>query len=153
MAHTNQDHSGFDLLDAQAIDLEESLGSDDTYTGITCYGQAGEILAQWDVCYLYVTDNKWYKADADLVTTMPAVVMATTAMSANDYGIFLLYGFVRNDGWAAWTVGGILYVSCAAGLMVQVQPAGAGDQIQVVGIAFAAQIVLFNPSYELVERA
>lgn len=154
MAHTNQQHSGFDLIDGQAIDLEESLGTSDTYTGITCYGQAYHELAQWDVCYRNAA-GKWAKALATLTTTMPAIVMATAAMSADGYGIFLLYGFVRDDGWAGWTIGhttGLLYVSRAtAGLMTQTLPALAGEQVQVLGSAIASKIILWNPSYELVE--
>lgn len=129
--------------------LEFSLG-DDTFSGNICYMQAGEDLLQWDLCYMY-TDEKWYKTDANDVAKMPGVVLATEALSADDYGIFLLYGFVRNDGWAAWTVGGILYASGTAGEMTQTQPAVAGDQVQVVGIALSAYKILFNPSYELVE--
>lgn len=151
MAHTNQPHSGFNLLDPQVMNLEESLSSDDTYTGITCRGQAYENLTQWDVCYRTAT-GKWGKAKADAVATMPAIAIATEAITADAYGTLLLFGFVRNDGWAAWTVGGLLYVNdVTAGLMDQVLPADAGEQVQVIGIAFTAQIIFFNPSYELVE--
>jgi len=149
----NQLHSGFDLIDGHAIDLEESLGTDDTYIGITCYGQAYENLDQWDICYRTAT-GKWAKAKADAAATMPAVVIATEAINADNYGIFLLYGFVRNDGWTAWTVGALLYVNdVTAGLMDETLPADSGEQVQIVGIAFTAQIVLWNPSYELVEIA
>jgi len=147
----NQIHSGFDLIDGHAIDLEETLATDDTFTGIICRGQAYENLTQWDVCYRDVT-GKWGKAKADAVGTMPAIVIATEAITANAYGTFLLFGFVRNDGWAAWTVGGLLYVNdVTAGLMDQVLPADAGEQVQVLGIAFTAQIIYFNPCFEIVE--
>lgn len=151
MAHTNQPHSGFDLIDGQAIDLEQALGTSDTYTGITCYGQAGEILAQWDVCYMGA-DGLFYKADASDDTEMPAVAITVQALSADAYGIFLLYGFVRDDDWDAWTIGGLLYpFDDTPGLMTQTLVADAGDQVQIVGIAFQTKIILFNPSYELVE--
>lgn len=154
MAHTNQLHSGFDLIDGHAIDLEETLGADDTYTGITCYGQAYEELAQWDICYR--NDVKWGIADANAEATMPAIVIATQALAADAYGIFLLYGFVRNDGWGAWTEGGLLYAdestAGTAGGMIQTHAGfAAGDQVQVVGIALQEKIILWNPSYELVE--
>ena len=153
MARTNQIHSGFDLIDGHAIDLEETLGTDDTYTGITCYGQAYENLAQWDICYR--NDVKWGKADANAVATMPAIVMATEAINADGWGIFLIIGFVRNDGWAAWTEGGLLYAdestAGTAGGMIQTHAGfAAGDQVQVLGIALQEKIILFNPSYELV---
>lgn len=153
MAHTNQDHSGFNLIDPQAIDLEESLATSDTYTGLTCYGQAGENLAQWDVCYLK-DDKKWYKAKADAAATMPAVVMATEAINADAYGILLLYGFVRDDDWTAWTIGGLLYpFDDTAGLMTQTLVSDSGDQVQIVGIAFDEKVIFWNPSLEIVEIA
>lgn len=154
MARTNQLHSGFDLIDGQAIDLEESLGINDTYTGITCYGQAYENLDPWEICYRNAA-GKWGLALATGITTMPAIVVATETINTDAYGIFLLYGFVRYDGWAGWTIGhttGLLYVSRAtAGLMTQTLPAIAGEQVQVLGSAIASKIILWNPSYELVE--
>ncbi|GAH38086.1 unnamed protein product, partial [marine sediment metagenome] len=63
--------------------------------------------------------------------------------------------FVRDDGWAGWTIEhttGLLYVSRATpGLMTQTLPVLAGEQVQVVGIALQEKIILWNPSYELVE--
>lgn len=150
----NQLHSGFDLIDGHAIDLEETLSANDTYTGITCYGQAYENLTQWQICYR--NDVKWGIADADAVATMPAIVIATATININNYGIFLLYGFVRNDEWDAWTEGGLLYAdestAGTAGGMIQTHAGfGAGDQVQVLGIALQEKIILWNPSYELVE--
>ncbi|GAJ17963.1 unnamed protein product, partial [marine sediment metagenome] len=37
------------------------------------------------------------------------------------------------------------------GALTQTAPAEATDQVQVVGVAITADIILFNPSYELVE--
>jgi len=139
------------------VNLSETpLDIDDTFTGITCYGQAYENLAQWDICYR--NDVKWGIADCSAVATMPAIVVATEAINANAYGIFLIYGFIRNDGWGAWTEGGLLYadesVRGTAGGMIQTHAAFvAGDQVQVCGIALQEKIILWNPSYELVEIA
>jgi hypothetical protein len=42
-------------------------------------------------------------------------------------------------------------VSAAAGTLTQSKPNGAGDQIQIVGIATHADRILFNPNYALAE--
>ncbi|MBA7541624.1 hypothetical protein ES705_33940 [subsurface metagenome] len=41
----------------------------------------------------------------------------------------------------------------AVGALKNAAPTTSGEQVQVVGIAITADIILFNPSYELVEVA
>ena len=80
--------------------------------------------------------------------------MATEAISADATGTFLVRGWVRNDGWTGWTVGassGILYASGTAGAITQTAPSGAGDQVQVVGWAYASKIIRFEPQLVIVE--
>ena len=137
------------VVSVAGIKIEEALATDLTWCGTTCDGTAGEALAQFDVCYLK-SDGKYWKADADAAATMPVIAIATAAISAEASGVFLLMGFVRKDAWT-WTIGGLLYASTAPGAMVQTAPSGTGDQVQVIGIAITADIILFNPSYELVE--
>jgi hypothetical protein len=120
------------------------------WTGIVAVLTAGEVLALGNSVYLK-NDSKAWKALATAAATMPAIALATCATIANTDYDFLLLGFMRKDAWA-WTPGGLLYVSRAtAGLLTQVLPALSGEQVQVVGVAITAAIILFNPSYELVE--
>jgi len=114
-------------------------------------GQAGENLAKYDACYLNA-DEKWYKAVAGAVATMPVVAMSLQAIASDSSGTLLLFGLTRNTAWA-WTIGGIIYASCTAGEVTQVAPSTTGNQVQVLGIAIEGSLILFNPSYELVERA
>lgn len=139
-------------LGAGGMLLDSSL-ADDSYSGVTITGTAGEDLAFGDVCYRK-SDGKYWKADANQATTMPGVVLCLQAIdeSVSATGEFLKYGFIRDDSWTAWTVGGLLYVSAAAtGAMVQTAPSGAGDQVQVLGYAYSAKVIFFNPSYVMVE--
>lgn len=122
---------------------------DDSYSGESFTATAGEILAQWDPCYLK-SDGKFWKVDADQVTTMPGVVLATAAILADAAGVFLKRGFARNDGWAGWTVGGLLY-SSTSGTITQTAPVGTGDQVQILGFAYAAKIIFFDPQLSSVE--
>ena len=63
----------------------------------------------------------------------------------------LVMGRVRDDDWN-WTVGGLIYASAAAvGGLVQTQPGGSGDIIQVVGVAYHADKMIFQPSPVLAE--
>ena len=91
-----------------------------------------------------------WKADADAATTMPVKAMALASISADASGKFLLFGWVRDDTWA-WTVGGLIYASVTGGALSQTAPSSSGDQVQVVGWAYSADIMFFNPNYALVE--
>lgn len=123
------------------------------WTGIVAILTAGEVLALGNCVYLKGGDSRAWKALATAVGTMPAIALATCATIAGTDYEFLLLGFMRNDAWA-WAPGGLLYVSRAtAGLLTQVLPALSGEQVQVVAVAITAKIILFNPSYELVEVA
>jgi len=59
-------------------------------------------------------------------------------------------GLVRDDTWD-WTVGGIIYASTDAGGLTQTAPSGSADIVQVVGVAYHADKMIFNPSMETVE--
>ncbi len=141
------------IVSIAGVKIEEALADDLTVCGTTCDGVAGENLAQFDVCYLK-NDGKYWKADADAVASMPVIAMATAAITAEASGVFLLLGFVRKDDWT-WTIGGLLYADEGTGGtiggMTHTAPAGAVDQVQVIGIAITADIIYLCPSLELVE--
>lgn len=142
--------AGLDLASGKNIKVIQALTSDHTWSGITAVMTAGTALTIGQICYVGVADSKMELADADAAATMPTIAMATATINENATGEFLLLGFIRDDTWT-WTIGSLLYVSTTAGAMTHTQPAGAGDQVQVVGVAITADIVYFNPSFELVE--
>jgi len=77
--------------------------------------------------------------------------MALESKTADQTCSMLVMGRVHATGWT-WTVGGLIYASAAAvGGLVQTQPAGSGDQIQVVGVAYHADKMIFQPSPVLAE--
>ncbi len=131
--------------------------SDLSGNGIYTYDTAGEAVDPGEICYMKA-DGKYWLTDADGVATMPAKVMAMEAIGANAKGKFLHIGYFRQDTWN-WTLGNgqanLLFAHTTPGAMVQFAniPAGAGDQVQVVGYVVTADIVFFNPSYELVTVA
>ena len=125
---------------------------DDSYTGIIAILTAGETLAFGYACYLKAADSKMYKAVATATGTMPCIALALGAMNANDIGRFLVLGFIRDNAWS-WTVNGLFYAHTTGGLPTQTRPAASGNQVQVIGVAMTSAIILFNPSYELVQVA
>lgn len=114
-------------------------------------GNGGNVVFG-DVCYI-AADGDLEFADASVTTTMPGFVMALATISTTASGEFLLSGYARNDTWA-WTPGGLIYISItgtSTNTLTQTAPVGAGEQVQVVGVATHADRIYFNPSYVLVE--
>jgi len=130
--------------------ITQAIGTDHRWSGITAPMTAGTALTIGQAVYVG-GDSKMEKALATTAATMPAIALATGSIDENASGEFLLQGFFRDDTWD-WTPGGLLYVSeDTAGALTQELPAASGEQVQVVGVAITADIIHFNPSYELVE--
>jgi hypothetical protein len=93
-------------------------------------------------------DGNFDAADANFVSWMPVVALALeVGTGAKD---ILIRGYIRDDTWS-WTPGGLIYASTAQGDMSQTAPSGSGDQVQVIGWAWSATIMVFDPSLVLVE--
>jgi hypothetical protein len=123
---------------------------DHTYSGLTRIGTAGETLAIWDVCYLK-SDGKFWKANATLpATTRGHLALATGAMSADGTGQFLIYGYARDNSWTS-SIGGNIYVNSTAGGPTQTQPTGTGKAVRIIGQAYSAITIFFNPDNTYVE--
>ncbi|MBA7506480.1 hypothetical protein ES706_05171 [subsurface metagenome] len=144
--------AGLALASGKNIKLISALTTNNTWSGLTAIFTAGEILGIGYVAYLKAADSRAWKALATATTTMPGIALATCTTSpvGNNFE-YLLRGFLRFDTWT-WTPGGLLYVDrTTPGTLTQTAPSTTGDQVQVVGVAITADIILFNPSYELVE--
>jgi hypothetical protein len=80
------------------------------------------------------------------------VFISTATISNNATGTFGVYGLLRDDSYAGWTVGGLLYLSTTAGAITQTAPSGTDDVIQILGVAYASKIIFFNPQLVQVEH-
>ncbi len=138
------------LGDGVALKIEETLGTDLTFSGVKSDGVAGAALGQFDCLYMGA-DGKWEITDADAAATMPCLAMAAAAANEDAAVSIILPGsYVRDDSWN-WTIGGLLYAdTTTAGGMTQAAPSGSGDVVQVLGYAVTADIIFFNPSLTLV---
>ena len=93
-------------------------------------------------------DGDFAEADADSATTMPCVALATeTGVGSKT---ILLEGFIRNNTWAWGNIGQPVFVSGTTGGLTQTAPAGSGDVVQVVGIAWTADSIYFKPEFTLI---
>lgn len=140
-----------------SLNIINALGTDNLGSGITTIDTVGENVTAGQILFMY-SDGKYYLADANLTTEMPALVMAMESINADESGKLLHMGYFRHDAWTwAWVAGegNLLFAHTTPGAMVQFagKPAGSGDQVQVVGYVVTENIVFFNPSLELVEVA
>lgn len=93
----------------------------------------------------FASDGHFDEADADSSATFGLALALETGTGNKKV---LLRGFMRKDAWN-WTVGGLLYLSTTAGEMTQTPPNGTDDVIQVLGWAYSADVVYFDPSINI----
>ena len=132
------------------IQLTVPLTSDHTWSGLTISAEAHENVTIGQLCYLN-SDSEFALCDANVEgTTKGLLALATASISADATGIFLLYGFLRDDTFN-YTVGAELYVSETAGVPTETRGTHDGDFIRIVGHAFNADTIFFNPSQTYIE--
>jgi len=76
--------------------------------------------------------------------------MALETKSADATCSMLRMGRVQDNDWN-WTIGGLIYASTTPGEYTQSAPNGSGDQIQIVGVAYHADKMIFDPSPVIAE--
>lgn len=135
-----------------AIVYDPVLSADGKYCGDVRAGTAGAALAFGDLVYLAVADSRWELADADAAATAGPVLLGICVLAASADGdptTILLRGFVRADtAFPALTISAPAYVGETAGDIQTAIPTGADNIIRVVGFAWTADELYFNPSPE-----
>ncbi len=154
-AHRGSHESG-GADELRNFEIDPAL-ADETGSGIMKLVTVGENVVTGEILYLK-DDGKFWLADADAAASMPALYLVLDATIAADaIGLVLEQGDYRNDDLFDWTPGNgaanLLFAHTVAGEMVQLanQPAGAGDQVQVVGHILNANEIHWNPSLELIQ--
>jgi hypothetical protein len=141
---------GYDGAAWRTFDNHLIVPADHAWSGTTMSAVAGETVALGDLCYLK-SDGKFWLADADAQATADGMLaIATAAIAGDATGVFLLRGLFRDDTWA-WTVGGKLYISATPGNPTQTAPSTTGQILRVVGHAYSADVLYFNPDNTFVE--
>ena len=144
---------GGDLdLGAFEILLESVPAADVTASGIKSSVTVDANATGVGALLFLAADGNYEEADADLVTTMPGLVLALESGTGTKEVLHV--GYIRQDSWT-WVLvageGNLLYASTTAGAMTQTAPSASGDQVQILGYATHADRMFFNPSFIMVE--
>jgi hypothetical protein len=129
-------------------------GTNLTATGVKIQLTANENQAFGDVCYID-SSGEAALADADAFATASALFMCIGTVTTGNTGTYLALGIARNDAWA-WTVGGLVYLSTtgtSGNTLTQTPPSGAGDIVQILGVATHADRMYFKPELIQIEVA
>lgn len=130
-------------------------GTDHTANGVKTTFVALQAQAIGDAVKVNAADSKATFAKADAIANATAVAMvADTTIGSGATGNYLLFGTIRDDTWN-WTVGGFIYLSTTGttgNTLTQTAPSGANNVIQVLGVATAADEMIFNPQLVQVEH-
>ena len=92
------------------------------------------------------SSGEYVSASADS-TGSPCIALSVDGQTGNSS--VLKFGYMRNNSWSFSNLGQPVYLSTTPGSLTQTAPSGSGDVVQVVGIATASNIILFNPNYAL----
>jgi hypothetical protein len=123
--------------------VDGTLASDDSYAGRAITGvNAGATIAQWEAVYMG-SGGEWLLADATDDTAAPMRGLAAEAGTDGNPMTVVTEGVIRNDAWA-WTIGGAIYLSTAAGGLTQTAPNATGEIVQPVGFAITADLMYLN---------
>lgn len=95
--------------------------------------------------------SRWYPADASDANKMPAIGLTLEPMRIGQQGTVLLSEqMIEDENWN-WVPGKIIYVSTVAGGLAQTPPSTPGSLVQVFGVAITNTLIMFKPTYVLVE--
>jgi len=133
------------------IELNDSLGLNTTYEGLTTDDIVGESVVFGDLLYMK-SDGKWWKASNAVASSaeFPVQGMAVATISVDTSGKILLYGTVRNDTWSFATLGSVF---CGVDVPTHIKPTTSGYTVQIIGTSLDVEKMYFNPGSTYIELA
>ena len=165
--HTSHENGGGDEIsvaglsgvladDQSANNLNVAAApSADAVSGIKITLTAAVNVALGDVGYIN-SSGKVALGDADAIASASCLVMATASISQDNAGVFLVLGVAHlhslNPGW---TIGALIYLTVTGttgNTLSASAPTGTDDVIQILGVAVAADTILFKPQLVQVEH-
>lgn len=141
-------YSNWDTEIENLIIQEDAWGVDHTTSWTKTNMIVWESVVFWD-CLFMKSDWKLWKSDADAMTTMPVMAMATETKSADTSCEVLLNWYVRDDTWN-WTVWWKIYASEIIWWLTQTAPSDTDDVVQVLWIATHTDRMYFSPSLDTI---
>jgi len=135
--------AGFTAGDAGQVYFSDTApASDHTATGVVISIASGESVAAFNSVYIR-SDGEVGPADADAVTSMPAIGVALEAKGDGEATKILVAGVLRDDTYN-FTPGADLFIGTTAGEITATAPSGSGDTVQKVGVALTADSIYVN---------
>lgn len=138
-------------LNTQTISIERSPFSDHNAEGfqISLYNYGASTINIGEV--VYNAGNGILTASAHSGSAaMPAIGVAIESITQNNAGKILTYGVLRDDSWS-FQSGSLVYVG-AQGAISDSQPAGSGQQVQIVGHALSTSSIFINPQLMVITK-
>jgi hypothetical protein len=139
------------LAEKTSIQLDPAGGADGDYSGTTITGTGGATIAFGDTVYLAAGDSRWELTDASAVGTAGTVIVGIAVTSSTDGNpiTVLMDGTIRADAkFPTLTIGGAVYLSETAGLVVTTAPTTADAVVKVVGYGLTANEMYFRASMD-----
>lgn len=138
-----------EFLENVSMILPSSLSADGKWSGIVEVGVLGETLAYGDLVYLKAADSRWWKTNANSVTTSGDVKigMILSGGSAAASTVVLLYGKIRADSkFPTFTVSAPVYIGSTAGTITLTPPSTTDYVGRKIGYGNTLDELYFNPS-------
>ena len=126
------------------------IPADGLYSGITMTLTAGTTFAKWEVGYVGSAGTALL-ADATVIATSSALVIATAAVNNAAQGTFMLQGTFQNTTGPTMTAGGLVYLSITSGAYSTVPPSATDEVVQILGVAMGTKRIYFNPQLIKIE--
>jgi hypothetical protein len=108
-----------------------------------------ETQAIADACQID-SNGKAHLAKADTIGHAGAIVLANHAVTGSASNTYLLPGgMLKLSSSPSWTIGGLVYLTITGttgNTLTQTPPAASTNIVQILGVALAADVLLFQPS-------
>lgn len=116
-------------------------------SSLSAGSSSGQIIAGLDLTIgsaYYMSSAGLALADASSASSLPAICIADTTTSCMYSGIY------KFSATQSWTAGAQIYISATtAGALVTTAPSTAGQFVQKIGVALAADTILIMPSLDI----
>jgi hypothetical protein len=135
--------AGTETFTHKIIELDDALGTNQTYEGTIVNDAVGEAVVFGNLLYMN-SDGRWWKSSSAVAngTEFPVTAMALETSGANTIAKLLLNGTVRNDAWNFTTIGKVF---CGVDVPTHTQPSTPGHTMQIIGRSYNAGRMYFNP--------
>lgn len=132
-------------------DLTVLLAADHSEAGISIDGQTAAVNLVFGNLAFLNGDGKYDKTDATAIgTTEGELIISLATIDADASGKVFKEGYLRDDDFA-FTVGAVLYVGEADGVITETKPVDVGDCVRKIGFAHSATIIYFRPGNTVIE--